>query len=391
MKKITRLILIFLACYSFLDGTAQKYIDTTAIQTDGYDIPIRIKLPKKVTGKSPVYFFVHGGGWNGGDSKNVPPARLHNDANYLADQLEVIYVGLAYRCKGNNATFSDAIEDLEASVQWFFDNAENYNADITRIGFGGASAGSTLAAIMAQKYTNCKLLVGAEGMYNLVEHSEERSLFPNQKAREVYGLATEEESKKASAYYNLRENPPNTLLLHGDADVLCHYTQSIKFAEKIKSQGGNAKVLLHKDINHTTLNPSIPDVFKESILEIATLFIDGFKLNKNTNSLKNLLHKRLENQYASTEINESKLVGSWIRLQTKIVLKKDGKGFSENLKTNKRHEFNYSFTNDDIKIVMNNSSKVKIFKLKKDTNFICEHIKEGKRIHRRFLYKKLKF
>jgi hypothetical protein len=56
MKRITKLILVLLACYSFLDGTAQKYIDTTAIQTDGYDIPIRIKLPKKTTGKNPVYF-----------------------------------------------------------------------------------------------------------------------------------------------------------------------------------------------------------------------------------------------------------------------------------------------------------------------------------------------
>ena len=390
MKKAVKSIGVLLACCFVITSAAQKTIDTIATKADGFDIPIRIKLPKNTNGKNPVYFFVHGGGWNGGDSKNVPPARLHNDANYLADQLEVIYVGLAYRCKGNNATFSDAIEDLEASVQWFFDNAENYNADITRIGFGGASAGSTLAAIMAQKYTNCKLLVGAEGMYNLVEHSEERSLFPNQKARIAFGLATENESKKASAYYNLSENPPNTLLLHGDADVLCHYTQSIKFAEKIKSQGGNAKVVLHKDINHTTLNPSIPDVFKESVLEVAALFIDGFNLNKNTTSLKALLDKRLKNQYPSSEINESKLVGSWTRLQTKVVFKKNGKGFTENIKTKKRHEFNYSFTNDDIKIDITNSSKVKTFKLKKNTNFICEHIKEGKSIHRRFLYKKQK-
>ncbi len=390
MKKITKSILILFACFSFLEGTAQNLIDTIVTKVAGYDIPIRIKLPKKATGKSPVYFFIHGGGWNGGDATHVPPAGLNNDANYLADQLEVIYVGLAYRCKGNNATFSDAIEDLEASVQWLFDNADTYNADISRIGFGGASAGSTLAAIMAQKYKNCKLLVGAEGMYNLVEHSEERSSFPNQKAREVYGLATEEESKKASAYYNLRENPPSTLLLHGDADVLCHYTQSIKFAEKIKSQGGEAKVVLHKEINHTTLNPSIPDVFKESVLEIAALFIGQFKLNKNTDSLKALLDRRLKNQYASTEINESKLLGSWIRLQTKLVFKNDGNGFLENLKTKKRYEFNYSFTNDDIKVIINNSSKVKIFKLKKNTNFISEHIKEGKRIHRRFLYKKQK-
>ena len=388
MKRITKLILVFLACCSFLQGTAQKPIDTIATKVSGYDIPIRIKIPKKATGKSPVYFFIHGGGWNGGDAMYVPSARLSIDANFLADQLEVIYVGLAYRCKGNNATFADAIKDLEASVQWFFDNADTYNADLTRIGFGGASAGSTLAAVMAQKYKNCKLLVGAEGMYNLVEHSEERSTFPSQKARKLYGLATKEESKNASAFYNLREDPPITLLLHGDADVLCHYTQSIKFAEEIKSKGGEAKVLLHKNINHTTLNPSIPDVFKESVLEIANLFIDGFKLDKNTESLKNLLDKRLENQYASKEINEDHIIGAWIRLQTKLVFKKDGKGFSENLKTKERKEFTYSFTKNDITISLNNSSKIRVFDLKKNTIFICEHINDGDRIHRRFLYKK---
>jgi len=390
MKKAVKSIGVLLACCFVLPSAAQKTIDTIATKVDGYDIPIRIKLPKKATGKSPVYFFVHGGGWNGGDLTQIPPARMHNDANYLADQLGVIYVGLAYRCKGNTATFSDAIEDLEASVQWFFDNADTYNADLSRIGFGGASAGSTLAAVMAQKYKNCKLFVGAEGMYDLIEHSEERSTFPSQKARELNGLVTEEDSKNASAFYNLRLDPPITLLLHGDADVLCHYTQSIKFAEEIKSKGGEAKVLLHKNINHTTLNPSIPDVFKESVLEIANLFIDGFKLDKNTESLKNLLNKRLENQYASTEINEDHIIGTWIRLQTKLVFKNDGNGFLENLKTKKRNEFNYSFTNDNIKVIINNSSKVKIFKLKKNTNFICEHIKEGFRIHRRFLYKKQK-
>ena len=122
-----------MACCFVLTSAAQKTIDTIATKVDGYDIPIRIKLPKNTTGKNPVYFFVHGGGWNGGTATTVPPARLSTDANYLADQLGVIYVGLAYRCKGNNATFADAIQDLEASVQWFFDNADTYNADLIEL------------------------------------------------------------------------------------------------------------------------------------------------------------------------------------------------------------------------------------------------------------------
>lgn len=389
MKRITKLILVLLACYSFLDGTAQKYIDTKAIQTDGYDIPIRIKLPKKTTGKNPVYFFVHGGGWNGGDAKNVPPARLHNDVNYLADQLGVIYVGLAYRCKGNYATFSDAIEDLEASVQWFFDNADTYNADLTRIGFGGASAGSTLAAVMAQKYKNCKLFVGAEGMYNLVEHSEEKSTFPSQKGRALYGLATEKESKKASAFYNLRKNPPSTLLLNGKEDDLCHYTQTEKFAEQIKKKGGNVKVVLYDNINHTCLNASYPEVLKNSVLEIANLFIEVFKLeNTNMNPLEVLLDKRLQGMYPKESIAEGDILGAWEFKNFIITLNENGQGSLLNSKNNSTKIFTYTLEKDSIIFKVN--GKTKIFYMRKNNSVIYEYNFADERFkYRRLNYKKV--
>lgn len=390
MNKALKSILVIFACYFVVNSNAQKTIDTIATKVDGFDIPIRIKLPKKNKGKRPVYFFVHGGGWNGGDATKVPPARLHADANFLADELGIIYVGLAYRCKGNKATYADAISDLEASVQWFFDNAVTYNADLTRIGFGGASAGSTLSASMAQKHLNCKVYIGAEGMYNLVDHSKEKSSFPDQKAREIYGLDTKKKSKKASAYYNLRKNPPTSLLLHGDKDVLCHYSQSLKFAEKIELKGGKAKVLLHQNINHTSLNPGIPDVFKESILEIAKLFITEFKLDKNSSSIETLLEKRLKGQYASTEISQNKILGSWRRLNTRMTFQKNGKGFEENKKTKKRKNFNYSFTTESIKIEKNSFLEERQFFLRKDNNFIFEYFTKGKKQYRRFNYRKLK-
>jgi len=77
----------------------------------------------------------------------------------------------------------------------------------------------------------------------------------------------------ASAYYNLRDKPPASLLLHGKEDRLCRFTQSIKFADKIREAGGKAKVVLYDSINHTCLAPIYPDVFKKSVLEIAALFI----------------------------------------------------------------------------------------------------------------------
>jgi acetyl esterase/lipase len=389
MKKTMRSIGVLLACCFVLTSAAQKTIDTIATKVDGYDIPIRIKLPKNTNGKNPVYFFVHGGGWNGGTATNVPPARLSTDANYLADQLGVIYVGLGYRCKGNNATFADAIQDLEASVQWFFENADTYSADLTRIGFGGASAGSTLAAVMAQKYKNCKLLVGAEGMYNLVEHSEERSTFPSQKARALFGLATEEESKKASAFYNLRENPPSTLLLNGKEDVLCHYTQTEKFAEHIKKKGGNVKMVLYESINHTCLNASYPEVLKNSVLEIAKLFIEAYKLeNTNMNQIEVLLDKRLQGQYTKKNIKEKEILGAWEFKNFILTLNENGQGSLLNSKNNSTKTFTYTLDKGSITFEVNGETKQ--FYMRKNNSVIYEYNFIDYRLkYRRFNYKKV--
>jgi acetyl esterase/lipase len=375
MKSI-KPILAIIACCFVLNGTAQKTIDTIATKAGGYDIPIKIQLPKKSIEKSPIFFFVHGGGWNGGTQNEVPPATISGDANFLVNELGIIYVGLAYRCKGNNATFADAINDLESSVKWFLDNANRFNADTTRIGFGGASAGSTLSAVMAQKYPNCLVYIGSEGMYDLVDHDEKQSPFPNAEARKIYGLDTKEKSKMASAFYNLKVPPPTSLLLHGKEDRLCHYTQSIKFAEKIKKAGGKAKVMLYDEINHTCLSAAYPDVFKKSVIEIANLFISEFKIkNKNIETIQTALDKQLENQYPSKNVTESKIIGSWRLNNENIVFKPNGKGEQKN--NNNVKEFNYTIENDSIKIITE-KQKERLFFLRKNNTNMFELITDNK-------------
>jgi acetyl esterase/lipase len=387
IMKAIKPIFVIIACYFFLNCTAQKTIDTIATKAGNYDIPIKIQLPKKSIEKSPIYFFVHGGGWNGGTQNEVPPATLSGDVNFLANELGIIYVGLAYRCKGNNATFADAINDLESSVKWFLDNANRFNADTTRIGFGGASAGSTLSAVMAQKYLNCKVYIGSEGMYNLVDHDEKKSPFPNSEARKIYGLDTKGESKIASAFYNLKENPPTSLLLHGKEDRLCHYTQSIEFAEKIKEGGGKAKVVLYDEINHTCLSASYPAIFKRSVVEIANLFISEFKIkNKNIETIQTALDKQLENQYPSKNITESKIIGLWKFNNEDLIFKSNGKGEQKNNNTVK--EFNYIIQNDSLKIIIE-KQKERLFFLRKNNSNMFELITDNKENkYRRFDYVK---
>jgi acetyl esterase/lipase len=377
--------LVCIALLFFLNGIAQKTIDTIATTVGNFSIPIKIQLPKQTTAKSPIYFFVHGGGWNGGTQNEVPPATLSGDADILSDALGIIYVGLAYRCKGNNASFADAINDLESSVKWFLDNASRFNADTARIGFGGASAGSTLSAVMAQKYPNCKVYVGAEGMYNLVDQDEKKSPFPNSEARKNYGLETEDKSKMASAYYNLRDKPPASLLLHGKEDRLCHYTQSIHFAEKIKEAGGKANVLLYDKINHTCLSAAYPDVFKKSVMEIVYLFISEFNIkNISIETIQNTLDTRLENQYPSTSITESKIIGLWKYNNEHLFFKSNGKG--EVKLNNSVNDFNYIIKNDSSIIILQ-EQKERIFYLRKNNSTMFELFTDNtEKIYRVFDY-----
>jgi acetyl esterase/lipase len=378
-------LFVFVACCFVLICTAQKSIDTIATTAGNFSIPIKIQLPKQTTAKSPIYFFVHGGGWNGGTQNEVPPATLSGDADFLADALGIIYVGLAYRCKGNNASFADAINDLESSVKWFLDNANRFNADTARIGFGGASAGSTLSAVMAQKYQNCKIYIGAEGMYNLVDHDEKKSPFPNAEARKNYGLETVEKSKMASAFYNLKDKPPASLLLHGKEDRLCHYTQSIHFAEKIKDAGGKANVVLYDKINHTCLSAAYPDVFKKSVMGIANLFINEFNIkNIDIETIQTTLDKRLENQYPLENVTESKIIGLWKSTNENIIFKPNGKGelkFNNSVKA-----FDYYIQNDAVKIVVQHQEE-RIFYLRKNNSHMFELITDNtEKIYRVFDY-----
>jgi len=388
LSVLKRYLILFVFVITCSNVFASKTIDAIATSAGGYDIPIKMMLPENATGKSPVFFFVHGGGWNGGSETEVPKASLPNDASYLCDQLGIIYVGLAYRCKGNNGTFSLAIEDLEASIAWFMEKAGEYNADLSRIGFGGGSAGTTLSAILAQRYETCKLYVGSEGMYNIVDQNQELSFFPTAEGKELYGLTSKEQQLEASPYYNLRDKPASALLFHGKDDFLCHPSQSKKYAAKIKKAGGKSKVVLYDSINHTCLNPNYPEVFRNSLMEIAMFYAEEFQINNvDYNAIETDLENRLQGMYPSNEISIEKILGSWKTKNETLVLEKNGVGYL--LNKNGEKIKNITYKNTASKIDINDGGTKKTFYLRKNNNTIYELITDESRLKsRRIDYQK---
>ncbi|MFC1761415.1 alpha/beta hydrolase [Planctomycetota bacterium] len=355
---------------------AYRVVEDVATQVGGYDIPITICVPDKTDVKMPVIFYVHGGGWNGGDDKDVPGVHMPSDCGLLCDPLGIIYVGLAYRCKGNKANFHQALDDLEASVAWFMECAVSYNADLSRIGFSGSSAGTTLSAVMAQRYRNCKAYVGSEGMYNVLDQDETLSHFPSTEGRTAYGLVSRTQKLEASPYYQLRDKPASALLFHGKDDWLCHYSQSERYAAKIRQAGGTAKVVLYDGINHTCFSKSYPEVFKNSILETARLYVEAFQLTHvDVVGIKAELDERTRLLYPYEKIPGDALWGRWEsnRYGT-LIFKKNGQGEFIHPKGKTNKSLTYKDEGSRFLVSVEGEERERTFFLRKNNRAIYELI-----------------
>ncbi len=106
------------------------------------DLTMHIVMPKeKATAPSPVYVWIHGGGWQGGKKdggigQTVPLVRR----GFIGATIE-------YRLTGE-ASFPAQIQDCKCAIRYLRAHAEKYNIDADRIAVGGSSAGGHLAALL---------------------------------------------------------------------------------------------------------------------------------------------------------------------------------------------------------------------------------------------------
>ena len=88
----------------------------------------------------PLVVFVHGGGWNGGDTRHAAgfpdfPAELAK----LAAQGYLV-ASVNYRLSGE-ARFPAAVHDVKFAIRWLRSQARELNLDVTRVALWGEGAG----------------------------------------------------------------------------------------------------------------------------------------------------------------------------------------------------------------------------------------------------------
>ncbi|QDU76760.1 acetyl esterase [Bremerella volcania] len=87
---------------------------------------------------TPVVFYIHGGGWQGGDKKTNPKAFLDNGISVVA--INYRYVKNAVEL-GVKPPVKAPLEDAARALQFVRSKAEEWNLDKERIGATGGSAG----------------------------------------------------------------------------------------------------------------------------------------------------------------------------------------------------------------------------------------------------------
>lgn len=87
---------------------------------------------------TPVVFYIHGGGWRGGDKKTNPNSFLAKGISVVATNYRYIQNGVE---EGVKPPVKAPLEDAARALQFIRSKAAEWNLDKTRIGATGGSAG----------------------------------------------------------------------------------------------------------------------------------------------------------------------------------------------------------------------------------------------------------
>jgi acetyl esterase/lipase len=90
----------------------------------------------------PVVVWIHGGGWQAGDKKEV-----HSKPQAFADK-GFVFVSINYRLLPDKVTIKQMAQDVAKAIRWVHDHAREYGGDPDTLIVMGHSAGAQLAALI---------------------------------------------------------------------------------------------------------------------------------------------------------------------------------------------------------------------------------------------------
>ena len=243
----------------------------------GYRQQLDLYLPEdyeKAEKPYPTILVVHGGGWTKGKKDEY----VFN-ANWLVPYGYVVAI-TNYRLL-DTAYFPAQLQDCKSAVRWLRAHAEKYKIDKERIGAWGASAGGHLVALMGSTAGMAEFDAG--------EHLEQSSdvqavcdLF-GPTAFDRYSSADPETAKsyakkilidpddpnwkeswaKASPMNYVKKDVAPILILHGDADELVPFEQSVIYDKALREAGADCRFIVIPGGKHGSIEFLHPNLLNQ--------------------------------------------------------------------------------------------------------------------------------
>jgi acetyl esterase/lipase len=247
----------------------------------------------------PLVVFVHGGGWNGGDTRHAAGfADFPRELAMLAAQGYVV-ASVSYRLSGE-ARFPAAVQDVKSAIRWLRGRARDLNIDVTRVALWGEGAGGQLAALAGvtcgvapfeppaamggpeEAASVCVQAVidwyGASDLQNLgpdnlgqpdaagVKPVASSDFQPPPASDEGSFLGCEPAlcppmaARLASPLAFITSTSPPFLIQHGEADKVIAPRQSQRLHEALRKAGVPAELITYPNVGHNFTRQGSPDV-----------------------------------------------------------------------------------------------------------------------------------
>jgi acetyl esterase/lipase len=234
-------------------------------------LELDLYLPTAVSAGRPVatVIWVHGGGYAGGSRRDFTP--WLERAGFIQQVLDagMAFASIDYRL-GLEATFPAAIHDGNSALRWLAQHASKLGLDPSRFALWGESAGGHLASLVALTqgdsffegdngvprgvgyrvralcdwYGAADLITIIRPMDGTDESIPEQFRFPP----EYFNLGAArwreaELRRQASPASYVSAAMPPTLRIHGTADQMVPFSQSVEFYEAALLAGGSCQLV----------------------------------------------------------------------------------------------------------------------------------------------------
>ncbi len=228
--------------------------DVVYAHTGGVPLRFDHYRPRKVQGPAPAVVFVHGGAWMHGDPSQAAGNALHFVRRGIAT------ISLSYRLAPAHR-FPAPLDDVRHGLRWVRAHAAELGIDPERLALLGLSAGAHLAMLahvargVAQLAADLppELRDVSEDVRAVIVHygpfdlSRSRA-FPDgvDPTAELLGPRHAEPAwvRLASPTEHAARATAPVLLVHGTADQVVSYRQSVRMHEALMAAGKPAELLL---------------------------------------------------------------------------------------------------------------------------------------------------